>query len=142
MFIDRGRPRYTPWTRSRPATREFSPFYSLRHVYGDNAEKSFWYAMRRPSQRPNDEGTEIHMSLVDTSFDPLVPPVEILNVKATCTNRDLPGRLPFGGKEGDFEIEGGSLVSRGRCLTKPTDTLRPPQRRSVQWRLISQLNLN
>lgn len=27
-------------------------------------------------------------------------------------------------------------------LTKPTETIRPPQRRSAQWRLISHLNLN
>jgi type VI secretion system protein ImpG len=123
-------------------TREFHPFYSLRHSYGEEAEKSFWYASRRPSQRPNDEGTEIFMSLVDMSFDPFVPAVEVLNIKTTCTNRDLPGRLPFGGKEGDFDVEGGSLLSKGRCLVKPTDTVRPPQRRSVQWRLISHLNLN
>jgi type VI secretion system protein ImpG len=123
-------------------TREFSPFYSLRHTYGEDAEKSFWYAVRRPSQRANDEGTEMFMSLVDATFDPMVPAVEILNVKTTCTNRDLPAKLPFGGKEGDFEIEGGSLVSKGRCLTKPTETIRPPQRRSLQWRLISHLNLN
>src|SRR6185369_6966467 len=53
-----------------------------------------------------------------------------------------PGKLPFGGKEGDFEVEGTALVSRARCLTKPTETIRPPQRRAVQWRLISHLNLN
>ena len=82
------------------------------------------------------------MSLVDSKFDPFVPPVEVLNVKVTCTNRDLPGKLPFGGKEGDFEAEGGVLVSKGRCLTKPTETIRPPQRKSAQWRLISHLNLN
>jgi len=123
-------------------TREFYPFYSLRHSYGEDGEKSFWYAARRSSQRPNDEGTEIFLSLVDMSFDPLVPAVEVLNVKTTCTNRDLPGRLPFGGKEGDFDVEGGSLLSKGRCLVKPTETVRPPQRRSVQWRLISHLNLN
>jgi type VI secretion system protein ImpG len=123
-------------------TREFSPFYSLRHAYGEDAEKSFWYAVRRPSQRVNDEGTEIFMSLVDSAFSPLVPAVEILNVRTTCTNRDLPAKLPFGGKEGDFEIEGGTLLSKGRCLTKPTETVRPPQRRSAQWRLISHLNLN
>ena len=63
-------------------------------------------------------------------------------VKTTCSNRDLPARLPFGGKEGDFEIEGSALVSRIRCLTKPTETIRPPQRRAVQWNLISHLNLN
>lgn len=123
-------------------TREFSPFYSLRHAYGEQMEKSFWYAMRRQSQRADDEGTEIYMSLVDMNFNPRVPAVEVLNVKTTCTNRDLPAKLPFGGREGDFEIEGTALLSRVRCLTKPTETIRPQQRRSLQWRLISHLNLN
>ncbi len=123
-------------------SREFSPFYSLRHAYGEQMEKAFWYGVRKPSQRPDDTGTEMYMSLVDMNFNPRVPAVEILNVRATCTNRDLPGRLPFGGKEGDFEIEGTALLSRVRCLTKPTETIRPPQRRSAQWRLISHLNLN
>jgi type VI secretion system protein ImpG len=123
-------------------THEYSPFYSLRHVYGEQLEKSFWYAARRPSQRQDDDGTEIFMSLVDSKFDPRVPPVEVLNVKATCTNRDLPARLPFGGTESDFEVEGAALLSRVRCLTKPTPTVRPPQKRAAQWRLISHLNLN
>jgi len=123
-------------------TRIFSPFYSLRHAYGEQMEKSFWYAVRKPSQRPEDNGSEMFMSLVDGKFDPNVPAVEVLNIKTTCTNRDLPARLPFGGKEGDFEVEGASLMSRVRCLTKPTETLRPPQRRAAQWRLISHLNLN
>ncbi len=123
-------------------TREFSPFYSLRHAYGEQMEKSFWYANRRQSQRPDDTGTEIHLSLVDANFDPNAPAVEVLNVRTTCTNRDLPARLPFGGKDGDFEVEGTALVSRVRCLTKPTETIRPPQRRALQWRLISHLNLN
>ena len=122
--------------------REFSPFYSLRHAYGEQMEKAFWYATRRPSQRQDDEGTEMFMSLVDANFNPRVPAVEILNVNVTCTNRDLPARLPFGGKEGDFEVEGAAMLSRVRCLTKPTETIRPPQRRSAQWRLISHLNLN
>ncbi len=132
-------------TTSDPKTnthREFSPFYSLRHAYGEQMEKAFWYAVRRDSQRQNDEGTEMYMSLVDMNFKPRVPAVEVLNIKATCTNRDLPARLPFGGKEGDFEVEGTALLSRVRCLTKPTETIRPPQRRAAHWRLISQLNLN
>lgn len=123
-------------------TREYTSFYSLKHAYGDQMEKAFWYPTRRASQRPNDQGTEIYLSLVDVNFNPRVPAVEVLNVRTTCTNRDLPARLPFGGKEGDFEVEGTALVSRVRCLTKPTETIRPPQRRSAQWRLISHLNLN
>jgi len=123
-------------------TRQFSPFYSLKHAYGEQMEKAFWYATRRPSQRPDDDGTEIYMSLVDANFNPRIPAVEVLNVQTTCTNRDLPARLPFGGKDGDFEVEGTALLSRVKCLTKPTETIRPPQRRSAQWRLISHLNLN
>jgi type VI secretion system protein ImpG len=122
--------------------RYFAPFYSLRHAYGEETEKSYWYAVRRASQRPDDEGTEIFMSLVDMNFDPRVPAVDVLNVKTTCTNRDLPARLPFGGKENDFEVEGTALLSGVRCVTKPTETIRPPQRRFAQWRLISHLNLN
>ncbi len=122
--------------------REFSPFYSLRHAYGEQMEKSYWYATRRQSQRADDQGTEVYISLVDSKFDPFAPPVEVLNVRATCTNRDLPARLPFGGKEGEFEVEGTALVSRVRCLTKPTETIRPPQRKALQWRLISHMNLN
>ena len=123
-------------------SREFSPFYSLRHAYGEEVEKSFWYSSRRASQREDDDGTEIYMSFVDGSFNPRNPAVDILNVRVTCTNRDLPARLPFGGKEGDFTVEGTALASRARCITKPTETIRPPMRRSLQWRLISHLNLN
>lgn len=122
--------------------KTFSPFYSVKHSYENKAERVFWYASRRASQRLNDQGSEVFLSLVDTNFDPRTPADEVIIVKATCSNRDLPARLPFGGKEGDFEIEGAALVSRIRCLTKPTETLRPPMRRALQWRLISHLNLN
>lgn len=122
--------------------RDFSPFYSLRHAYGEQMEKSFWYATRRASQRENDDGTEMFITLVDSEFNPRVPTTEVLTIKTQCTNRDLPGKLPFGGKEGDFEVEGTALLSKVHCLTKPTETIRPPQRRSAQWRLISHLNLN
>ncbi len=123
-------------------TREFFPFYSTRHSFENNREKVFWYANRRKSQRPEDDGTEMFVTLVDIGFDPKIPAEEVLTLKCTCTNRDLPARLPFGSKEGDFEIEGTAMVSRIRCLTKPTETIRPPQRRAAQWRIISHLNLN
>ncbi len=123
-------------------TREFSPFYSLRHAYGEQMEKTFWYAMRRASQRQNDDGTEMYLALVDMDFNPSVPSAEVISIRTTCTNRDLPAKLPFGGRTGDFEIEEAALLSRVHCLTKPTETIRPPQRKALQWRLISHLNLN
>ncbi|HEY0546750.1 MAG TPA: type VI secretion system baseplate subunit TssF [Pyrinomonadaceae bacterium] len=123
-------------------TREFQPFYSFRHAYDREEDRTFWYTARRQSQKPEDPGTEIFISLVDLGFNPHVPAVETLNVRALCTNRDLPGKLPFGGREGDLEVEGVAPFSRVRCLTKPTETLRPPLRRAAQWRLISHLTLN
>jgi type VI secretion system protein ImpG len=123
-------------------TRDFQPFYSLRHAYGEQQEKVFWYAKRAQSQRAEDEGTEVYLSLVDADFNPRSPAAEVINVRATCTNRDLPARLPFGGRESDFETEGAGVLARVRCLTKPTETIRPPLRRAAQWRLISHLNLN
>jgi type VI secretion system protein ImpG len=123
-------------------SRTFEPFYSQKHAYGEQMEKVFWYANRRQSTRQDDDGTEIFMTTVDMQFNPRTPAAEVLTIKTTCTNRDLPARLPFGGKENDFEVEGVALLSKVRCLTKPTETIRPPQRRAAQWRLISHLNLN
>ncbi len=123
-------------------TREFQPFYSLRHTFGAEAENAFWYASRRSSQRVDDAGTEVYLSLVDQGFNPHVPAVETITVHATCTNRDLPGELPFGGREADLDVEGAGPLARVRCLTKPTLSRRPQARRGAHWRLISHLSLN
>lgn len=123
-------------------TREFQPFYSFRHAYEHESDRTFWYASRRPSLRPEDSGTEVYLTLVDLGFNPHVPATSILMVNTTCTNRDLPERLPFGGKGGTLEVEGAAPVSRVGLLTKPTPTRRPPMRRGAQWRLISHLSLN
>jgi type VI secretion system protein ImpG len=45
------------------------------------------------------------------------------------------------GEFGELEAEGAALL-RTRCLRKPTQTIRPPLRRGLQWRLISHLSLN
>ena len=63
-------------------------------------------------------------------------------MRTTCTNRDLPARLPFGNEQGDFELEGAAPVRRVVALIKPTDTLRAPVGGDSLWRLISQLSLN
>ena len=82
------------------------------------------------------------ISLVDLSGRTARPGVETLTVHCTCSNRDLPSRLPFGNEAGDFEIEGVSVVKRIVALRKPTATLRPATGRGRLWRLISHLSLN
>jgi type VI secretion system protein ImpG len=120
----------------------FEPFYSIRHSAHQRGPRAFWYASRRPSARKGDPGTEVYLSLVDLDFRPALPAVETLTVHVTCSNRDLPAKLPFGGGRSDFELEGAVPLSRIRCLTKPTATVRPPTQRGAQWRLISHMALN
>lgn len=123
-------------------TMTFEPFYSYRHTTSRDKKQTFWLANRRPSNRRNDEGTDMYLSLVDLSSRPVLPNIDTLTVRTTCTNRDLPARLPFGNESGDFELETTSAVRRIVALKKPTPTLRPATGRSVLWRLISHLSLN
>lgn len=122
-------------------SREYVPFYSTRHAYGEDQAQGFWYATRRTSERAGDRGTEVYLSLVNSQFEPARPPDESLTVHVTCTNRDLAGELPFTGAYGELLLEAGSLV-RARSLMIPTKAIRPPLRRGLQWRLISHLALN
>jgi type VI secretion system protein ImpG len=123
---------------------ELHPFYSIRHHLGedDGAEKAFWRAERRQSGRKGDDGTDLYISFTDWSLNPADPGVETLSLSVTCTNRDLPSRLPFGSAEGDFEMELSAPVERTVCLVKPTPTRRPALGAALQWRLISHLALN
>ena len=68
--------------------------------------------------------------------------MEVVTLHSTCTNRDLPSRLPFGDSGGDFFLEVAAPVSRIRCLLKATPSLRPSLGAALQWRLISHLSLN
>ncbi len=120
----------------------FQPFYSFRHATQGEKHQALWIANRRPSSRIHDEGTEIDLALVDLALKPLRPEVDTLTVRTTCTNRDLPARLPFGNEAGDFELESGAPVKSITALEKPTVPTRPPLGKAMQWRLISHLNLN
>jgi len=123
-------------------TSTFEPFYSLRHSGRTAKPACYWMARRRASNRPNDDGTDIFLSLVDLSMRPMDPDANILSIRTTCTNRGLPARLPFGGEDGDFELEGAASLKRISTLLKPTPTIRPPAGKAAFWRLISHLSLN
>ncbi len=121
---------------------EYQPFYSYKHGIQPETQSTFWYATRRKSIVKDDNGTEMDISLVDLDFNPSIPATETLSIALTCTNRDLPTQLPFGGDQSDMEMEGSSVISRIRCLRKPTVSVRPPLQSAGVWRLISHLSLN
>jgi type VI secretion system protein ImpG len=59
-----------------------------------------------------------------------------------CSNRDLPGQLPFGGGQPALHlVEGISSIATIACLTAPTPSWRAPLREHRSWRLISHLSL-
>lgn len=127
-------------------TFEFKPFYSIRHQDegedGPELRRAFWHHERRPSGLKGDDGTEVFISFTDLRFDRVDPEVETLTVHVTCTNRDLPARLPFGDPKGDFDMEMAAPVAKITSLIKPTPTRRPALGGALQWHLVSHLALN
>ncbi len=122
---------------------KYEPFYSLRHAAQREDRSCYWLARRRFSTRPNDDGTDITLSLLDLTLSNADPDATVLSVKTTCTNRDLPSRLPFGNQDSDFDLEGGAApMRRIVALRKPSAPVRPPMGKSVLWRLVSHLSLN
>jgi len=140
-------------TRQGRETIHYEPFFAFRHTADLKRQEAFWVANRRPSLAAEDNGTDMAISLLDMSMNHLNSDVDSLDVRATCTNRDLPARLPFRiGKEaldkdvdrdrGDLQLEGTSAVARIIILTKPTPTRRVSLGPDSHWRLISHLSLN
>ena len=123
--------------------REFKPFYSIRHAaYDDESTSAYWLMERRSSSRKGDGGTEVFLSFADLNFNAVEPDAEVLTLHVTCSNRDLPAKLPFRDPSGDFDMETAAPVSSITCLIKPTPCRRPSHIGAAQWRLISHLTLN
>lgn len=125
---------------------EYYPFYGLNHDTRDTITHTFWSAARRSAKLgiyARDEGTDVYLNLVDLDFNPAYPDVKSLNIHTTCSNRDLPVKLPFSVDQPKLRCIGGSPpCTKIRLLTKPTNVVRPPLRNHARWRLISHLNLN
>ncbi len=129
---------------ANPGTGEviaYDPLYSYRHSDDRQSKRTFWQATRRIAAW-RDNGSDTYISLVDLSARPLVPNVESITCRLTCTNRDLPSKLSWGSDVGDFEFEGGGAIQRVTALVPPTASCPPPDRLGAMWRLISHLSLN
>ncbi len=133
--------------QSRDGKRtEVHPFYGGHHHADQAGEKAYWYGARRPAPRPEgvkDGGTEMYLQLVDLGFESFSNDAWVLDVQTTCTNRDLPARLPFGGEQPRMSFsEGAGPLKAVRCLTQPTTTMRPKRGKDAVWKLVSHLSLN
>jgi len=124
----------------------YHPFYGLNHDQQKSEANLFWYATRREAKltiNERDEGTSVFLSLVDLHFNPNQPEDRTILIEATCSNRDLPGKLPFTKDHPKLQCaDSAPPCSRIRCITQPTKVVRAPLRNNARWRLISHLNLN
>ncbi len=130
----------TPGTNT---VRKFRPFYSVGHVDAGRKDLAYWHLSRRPSQRSSDEGTDVFLAMVDPDMTPArLADIDVLHVRALCTNRDLPSRLVLVDPAGDFTVEGIPAVAKVRSLRQATQPMRPDLLTASRWRLISHLALN
>ena len=120
----------------------FRPFYSLHH--GEDPERTgqYWVARRDEDVARQSPGYETELSFVDLEFNPTAPQTDVVSVRLTCSNRDLPAQLAHGVAGGDLTMEGGTPARAIALLRKPSRPLRFRQGKGAQWRLISHLSLN
>ena len=126
--------------------KEFHPFYGLNHENQNPDAEAFWFANRRSAKfnsEERDEGTNVFLNLVDLHFNPHLPEDYTVTIRTTCSNRDLPSRLPYNLDQPKLQcVDSAPPCSKIRCITQPSSTVRAPLRNQARWRLISHLNLN
>ena len=120
----------------------YEPFYSFRHGRARTKDQVFWHVSRRDLEGKLAGTSPVWLSLVDLGGNPVRAEFETLTLHCTCTNGDLPSRLPLGNERGDFELDGDVPVRQIIALRKPTASVPPPLGRNALWRLISHLSLN
>ena len=123
-------------------TVEYQPFYSHRHSLHGEPTQTFWHSTRKLSSWRTNKASDVYITFVDLSGSKKTPDRDTVTMRLTCTNGELPSRLPFGNEEGDFQLGTGGPITRIVSLTKPTEALQPPQEHSLLWRLVSKLSLN
>ncbi|MDA6077180.1 type VI secretion system baseplate subunit TssF [Edwardsiella anguillarum] len=76
------------------------PLFGLHHANDSEPQRVFWMENRRGGLHGDDPGQDVYLSLVDLDFDPNQSSTETLSIDVTCTNREFPSLLPFGGVQG------------------------------------------
>jgi type VI secretion system protein ImpG len=118
------------------------PVNAHRHQTLDQKELAFWTATRQVNQIGEREPSVLAISIVDLNGQIKDPNADVLTVRCTCTNFDLPSRFSFGSSEGDMTAVGHAAAKTIVALRRPTASYDPPQGKGQVWRLISLLSLN
>ncbi len=138
----------------------FRPFFAARDTDAGGASTGAYFATsrvpralsereQRAGRRSSYAGSDVYLSLVDSSNAPYSQEIRQLSIETHCTNRDLPLHMPLGRGDTDFTLDIGAPVSSTRVVAGPTaprashvDPKPGQSEGDLAWRLISHLSLN
>ena len=118
------------------------PLVSFQHGSPSEGQGLYWSATRVPHHGTERRPSTMHISVVDLQSRMQQPEADVLSVRCTCTNFDLPSRFSFGARGGDFEAVGVGAAKTITALLRPTPSVDPPHAEGQLWRLVSLLSLN
>ena len=121
---------------------ELLSFSSMCHAQIKRSPALFWDTIRYPTRREGENGTEMLLKVVDLHGEERTPPGKTMQVKALCSNRDLPLSLSQSGGQIHWELEAAAPLSGIQTVRTLTTSLRWSDRPGRQWKLISHLLLN
>lgn len=127
----------------------FKPLYAAFHKE-EQGHDAYFATQREPrllSERQKRDGprssyigSEVYLTVVDSSEAPYPGSLQQLAIKALCSNRDLPTLLAAA--EGGLRLELTSPVESVRVIKGPSRPLSAMREGRLAWRFINQLSLN
>ena len=132
--------------------QQFRPFYSAYSPDVEHRHAAYFTTRREPrlvsttqkrrGSRSSYIGTEVFLSLVDSSQAPFAGDLRQLSIQTLCTNRDLVLQMPVGSAKGDLTLDVAAPVASIRVIAGPSRPYAPLADGAVAWRAISHLALN
>ena len=130
----------------------FLPLYTAYSSYQDRSNQAYFTTRRDPrlpsssqkrrGARSSYIGTEVFLSLVDSSDAPFRGDLRQLSVQALCSNRDLVLQMPVGLGTTDFTLDIAAPVKSVRVIAGPSRPYAPLTDGAIAWRAINHLSLN
>jgi type VI secretion system protein ImpG len=134
------------------AEQRFLPFYSVSSADAEHLYSAFFTTRREPrlvsqemkrrGSRSSYIGSEVFLSLVDSTQAPYSADLRQLSMRALCTNRDLVLQMPMGLGQTDFSLNIAAPVSSVRVIAGPSRPYGTVAEGAIAWRTISHLSLN
>ncbi|RWX57237.1 type VI secretion system baseplate subunit TssF [Photobacterium chitinilyticum] len=128
---------------------DVSPFYGGGQSNYLTENEMFWTLRREQSNWAgghDEPGCDSYLTIVDPDAKCIeVDEYEhwLVTVNALCSNRNLPVRLPYGGGQPAMSVVlRTDSLKEVRCLTAPTNPIRPKLLESTRWQFAKHLTLN